>query len=556
MFIRRLYRKINYLYKKIQQDFLKRKLLNFWTKNKQFTANSQTIIFWEFGGFSPLAKKDASIAIALNLRGYKTHFILCDGSSDACIQREIGKGKCEDWSNKCSSCLNSVLNALSKYPISYSFSKNYFNKEVVEKLNLLSDEIDLDKIKNYKYLNVNVGEYAFSSFLRYLNGYSFDYLEDNPNLEVIYRKYFFSSLLNTYITDQVIKKYKPVSFFMSHGVFVDYSPALFMAFLKGIKAVCWSGSYNGSFYYAVPENKDIVFNSSISDNEWIKRKGTNLSVKELERLNNFWIKRYFKKEMQDSLNFFDDDCDIEDLRKKLGIKNNNPIVCLFSHINLDVCFNFTGMIFEDHYSWVINSIKKMMLIEDVNWLIKVHPSEKVMRTISYGVLDEIKKTFTFIPPHIKIVKPDQKINTYSLFQLIDVGITMTGTVGVELACFGKSVITVARSHYSNKGFTLDPSNKEKYLSLFEAIRDIKRLDSYQIDLAKKYAYSYFIQRQIPLYVINKFQSDWGGLNLNKLNQLLPGKDPVLDKICGAIVNGTDVILDEEDISKLEKENLL
>ena len=173
----------------------------------------------------------------------------------------------------------------------------------------------------------------------------------------------------------------------------------------------------------------------------------------------------------------------------------------------------------------------MSLVKDVNWLIKIHPSDILNL---YGVEDEIKRKIDYIPSHIKIIKRNVKISPYGLYNLIDAGITTMGTVGVELPCFGKSIITVGRSHFSHKGFSVDIKSKDEYFYVLNNIKSIKRLDDGQIELAKKYAYLYFIQKSVL----------WRSVNLKNLELLLPGNDPYLDKICEGAVTGEDIILDE------------
>ena len=72
---------------------LKYRLYKFLQKHSKATPDSPVVIIWDFGGYGDILKKNAIISAALNLRGYRTHFLICDGTPDACIQRGVEKNE-------------------------------------------------------------------------------------------------------------------------------------------------------------------------------------------------------------------------------------------------------------------------------------------------------------------------------------------------------------------------------------------------------------------------------------------------------------------------------
>ena len=51
--------------------------------------------------------------------------------------------------------------------------------------------------------------------------------------------------------------------------------------------------------------------------------------------------------------------------------------------------------------------------------------------------------------------PYSEISTRSIFGVTDYGITIRGSVGFELPCFGVPVLTAGTGFYSGRGFTID-----------------------------------------------------------------------------------------------------
>ncbi|MCH7688416.1 MAG: hypothetical protein IH899_17330, partial [Planctomycetes bacterium] len=108
----------------------------------------------------------------------------------------------------------------------------------------------------------------------------------------------------------------------------------------------------------------------------------------------------------------------------------------------------------------------------VTWLTRVHPGEKIDGSL-FSSDDLIRKYFPELPVHIKVLWSDSTVNSYSIYQLIDVGITIFGTVGVELPFFGRPILVAGRAHFAGKGFSYDARDREHYFSLLKIIHFLK-----------------------------------------------------------------------------------
>ncbi|MEO6694216.1 MAG: hypothetical protein ABIY50_08110, partial [Ignavibacteria bacterium] len=523
------------------RDTLKYKFHKFINKNSESNENSPLVIIWELGGFGDILKKNAIISAALKLRGYRTHAIICDGSPVACIQRGFEKNeKPEDWSKKCPGCLYTMKYTASQYNVEYTLSKDYITTEQMMKFDEISKVIELNDLYVYNFLGVNVGMLAWSTFVRYMKGYVIEKKDVTNENEIILRKYFYAGLVNTHIAGEVLDKLKPVSVFSSHGVYVDYAPIILLAFLRGIRALCWSSGYKILLhYFTVPKQPNKLEIRGITENEWKKRESKSLTEKENKILDKYIFERFNKGNKEDFLNLSLPESK-EVLKTKLGIKNNNKIVCIFCHLGWDLSFDLSTMLFANANEWLDETIKVIIEMKEVNWIIRVHPGERVSGSL-YTVDDYIKENFKDFPEHIKILWSDSEINSFGLYQLIDAGITLFGTAGAELPLLGKSIISGGEAYFSNKGFSLDAKSKEEYYEYLRSTPDLKPLSKEQIETARKYAYSFFIQRQIPINVINKSEGHFGNIDMEKIDQLLPGKDLIMDLICESIIEGKDVV---------------
>jgi hypothetical protein len=196
---------------------------------------------------------------------------------------------------------------------------------------------------------------------------------------------------------------------------------------------------------------------------------------------------------------------------------------IFSHILYDATFFYGSSLFADYLTWLIESVRYAIKNPALNWIVKVHPVN-VWRSRMDGApmeqleLNALHEEFGGLPSHIKIITATSDINTYSLFSLIDYGITVRGTIGMELPCFGIPVITAGTGRYSGRGFTIDTTSIAEYKDLLLRLHEIPPLGVEEIQKARLFAYGTLILRGIPMdaFQIN-FNKKMLFSTVNKMN---------------------------------------
>lgn len=170
----------------------------------------------------------------------------------------------------------------------------------------------------------------------------------------------------------------------------------------------------------------------------------------------------------------------KELKEILNIQNNYPIVFIFAHIFTDApqCSN-DGTIFADFYEWLIETIKCASTINNVNWIVKSHPSVKAYN--EEGQVEFIIDNYKNEGSNIYMCPDD--FNSSSMIKFAKAAITCLGTAGIEFSCCGIPVILAGRPFYSGFGFTYDPGNKNEYYSLLHNIKNINKLNKKQIRTA-------------------------------------------------------------------------
>ena len=222
----------------------------------------------------------------------------------------------------------------------------------------------------------------------------------------------------------------------------------------------------------------------------------------------------------------------QDLMAKLGLRNNNnPIVCIMSHIFPDAPHSNCWMLYDDYYLWLIDTLKSAKKVKHVNWLLKEHPSVKY-----YNPKQTAKQALKDICSGIDNIKmiPDD-LNSASLVSIVDAIVTVRGTAGLEFSTFGIPCILAGDSPYSGYGFTIEPQTRNEYTNLLQSIDTVHRLTKNQIDMAKFITFLIYCYFKVDCVLVPEIQAVfWKNFNektiwndaLMRLKAFSPEADPL------------------------------
>ncbi|RDV03140.1 hypothetical protein [Undibacter mobilis] len=194
---------------------------------------------------------------------------------------------------------------------------------------------------------------------------------------------------------------------------------------------------------------------------------------------------------------------VGEVRRTLGLDPAKKTAIIFCHILYDATFFYGESLFEDYEQWTVETVRAAIANPNLNWIVKVHPvnvwrSKMDGRPLVQLEAETLRKAFGVLPPHVKIMPADTSINTFSLFDVADYGLTVRGTIGMELPCFGIPVVTAGTGRYSGRGFTIDPATRDDYVALLSRLQDVPRLDADAVRSARLHYYGALKLRPIPM----------------------------------------------------------
>jgi hypothetical protein len=192
-------------------------------------------------------------------------------------------------------------------------------------------------------------------------------------------------------------------------------------------------------------------------------------------------------------------------RKALGL-DDRPVVLLAANVLGDSLTLGRNIFAESMSEWITRTVQFFANRPEVQFVIRVHPGERIVPKAK-SMAAVVREALPDIPENIHIIAATDKINTYDLIEIADLGLAYTTTVGMETAMNGIPVLCCGQTHYRGRGFTIDPNTWDEYLAALEKVlADLPahRLNEAQTSRAWNYAYRFFFEypRPFPWRLMN------------------------------------------------------
>ena len=498
-------------------------------------------LFWRgVGKVQPSVGSELAIAAALKMRGAEVEHILCDGVLSGCFPRTAEQNiPLEKWPEACPECINNGCEMARRFGIASRRHSEFLSEAVLRELAHRSSEITFAEVRHHIYRGVPVGKYAASSTLRYFKGHPL-----NGQGEPILRRYLFSALVAAEVAHRAMEELNPTRVYMQHGTYVDWGPAFDAAMLKGIPVTVWEWAFLNKhiFLGTAREDNRLCFHY-ITDETWRGLAEQPLTERERAGLRRFMTDRITNARDLMPLNRVAPR-EPSEVQRQLGLRGGKPVWAVFSHLDWDSTFDIYMSSFEHSVEMMMETVRVMSETPDVDWVIKIHPAEKIAGTL-VSTQKLIEEQFPQLPDNIRFIPAETDINTYSLLPLLSGGVTIFGTVALELALIGRPSLVAGTAHYSERGFTRSLPTREAFLDGIRHAATMEPLSPRQVRSAERYAHTFFIRKQLPIKALNMDIRQWGAADFAKL---APGADPVLDMVCSRLVNGGEFMLDDETIA--------
>jgi Capsule polysaccharide biosynthesis protein len=195
----------------------------------------------------------------------------------------------------------------------------------------------------------------------------------------------------------------------------------------------------------------------------------------------------------------------EATKKLLGL-DDRPVVMLAANVLGDSLTLGRNVFAESMTEWITRTVQFFATRSDVQLVIRVHPGETIVPKVK-SMAQVVREALPTLLENIHVIAAADKVNTYDLIEIADLGLAYTTTVGLETAMNDRPVISCGQTHYRGRGFTLDPNSWDEYFAtLKKVLSDLPahRLNEAQVESAWNYAYRFFFEyaRPFPWRLMN------------------------------------------------------
>ncbi|MGH2563298.1 MAG: hypothetical protein ACRDE5_02215 [Ginsengibacter sp.] len=484
------------------------------TLKPEKTENPLNIYFLSMlGGNIHNVSIEIILAWGLKQKGHNIYFILDDQSLP--ITEETRVGEEERWEG---------ITARS-----YNFGYKYITASGFKVLGI-SEIVDLRQERDISHFN-SIIEAGL------LKHYKVGILNDDlPLLKEKMKLLKDAARLSALVGDYLVSQ-NPDRVIMSHGIYPTWGPAFEIINKAEIPIVTYG---RGKKAHTQKFNWNMTSDWWDVSEEWEKVKDVPLNEEQHQKINQYLKTRISHSEDVMVYNFGA----LEDREITLQRFNLDPgklTYTLFTNVLWDAASTQREIAFKNPVEWDFETIKWFASQPAKQLIVKIHPAEVVIGT-NQPFADLIKKNIPNLPSNVRLIEPNEEVNSWSIYKVTDLGIVHTTTAGMELPLLGIPSIVVSRTHFRAKGFTVDIYSKESYFNYLNNFKkgniEIEKLKS----LAERYAYLLFERYQIPFLAIHEEVSlQTLSLKINNVNDIFNEK--YISMIIYGIVNKSEFLID-------------
>lgn len=366
-----------------------------------------------------------------------------------------------------------------------------------EAARLLAQPLDATALKELEFHGAAIGRYVLSTISRNLHASAVDL--DDPEARRALEWLLPAAIRSTLAADALLDDVRPDVVVFNERNYSDQGPLSDAALRRRLNVVQFVSALqdDGIVFKRFTTETRGLHPRSLSDKTWERVKALPWGERQERELDEDFRRRYDgSDQLSRRLQEWTHPYSPEEILRKLALDPSKRTAVVFSHVLWDANMFYGVDLFADQGEWFVETVRAACANDRVNWIVKLHPANvwKLRRDAYTEELDEthlLRDRVGALPPHVAVLPPQSDVAARSVFDVADWGVTIRGSVGLELPALGVPVLTAGTGFYSGRGFTVDSFTREEYLARLARIEETPPLAPNEIELARRHAHALF-----------------------------------------------------------------
>lgn len=494
----------------------------------QSEEGAPRVVFFTPRDWTAHVQWEAVLAQALRLRGADVHVITCGGGLEICDRANTWEAP----PMPCRTCVKYVDDAMEAHRLSsVSLRDGWQDDDPGDWPDL--DELSLGQLVDVDGEGLPLGELTRIPVSWFLLRAS---LQDDPLAAQTWRAFLRSARRITRGVRSALDRLQPDVVVLLNGLFMFDAIAWAVCRERGIDVVTYE---RGFIKETLLFRRNEVAALTRMDDLWPRFRDVALTADQTAVVERYLDDRRHGRRTIDR--YWDDVEFVRPAHERTG-----RLVALFPNLTWDSAVIGQTVAFASIQEWLTAAVEYFAARPEHQLVIRLHPAEtklpgKQTREPLGGHLDE---RFPVLPPNVRVIAPDDNTSSYPLMEACDVGLVFTSTTGLELAMTGKPVIVAGRTHYRDKGFTLDAESPEHFGRLLDAVLADPVAHAPDPEVVQRYAHLFFFRAPFDSYGVVEHVPGLAEIRVRDLSELAPGANASLDRLCDGILGGGDLLPSE------------
>ncbi|MGH3265471.1 MAG: hypothetical protein ACRDNS_26150 [Trebonia sp.] len=480
-------------------------------------------------------KWEMTVLQALRLRGASVDYVLCDGLYTDC---DLFWQAVEPRpANACVLCQADVTRLVAEMGMDFHWLGRYLTIEETAEAKAWAQSLAAEDLLTATYGDWTIGEWVRLSIQSHFRAATLDVTD--PKVERGARSYVYSGLVACFALARLLDVCAPDLLFLFNGRQSSTRVAFELARARDIRVVVHERGPR-------KETLSLVENATAISLDPVRRYAREwgdvpLTAGELQSIATLLGEREHGRGTGWKP-FTASPQSPDDVLARLGLRRGRPLWALFTSSDDEVAGSTDyASPFASQPEWIERSIDYARQHPEIDLVIRVHPNTGSRRSTGANriQLEQMRRLAEDLPANVRMVDPDDELSSYPLMDLCSVGLVWISTVGLELACKGKTVVVAAGNWVSGAPFARTVADAAMYEPMLDELltvapqvfcAEIRRL-------ALRLAYGLFIRIPIDFPLVSMPTPHEGRITYHSLDALLPGADAGVDRCARILLDG-------------------